>query len=115
MREAGGVRQEQREDSGVRNVKISEVAKLGIAGFAALGLTAKETEAKPKCDLLKVAQERIAQQYPRSDTTGFKQVIRESGNLWELTYELPRGMLGGAPIITIDKRTCKVVRAVHEQ
>jgi hypothetical protein len=71
--------------------------------------------AQPKCDTLKIALEYIARRYPHFDPAGLKQVISERDNLWELSYELPEDMLGGVPIITIDKRTCTVVRAVHTQ
>lgn len=88
---------------------------MGIVVVAVLPLTEKEAMSQPKCDMLSVAQQYIAKQFPSFDSTGLKLVTSESGNLWELTYELPRGTLGGVPIITIDKRTCKVVRAEHTQ
>ncbi|MEA2991911.1 MAG: hypothetical protein QOD40_831 [Alphaproteobacteria bacterium] len=86
-----------------------------IAIIAALQLMVNQTMSQPKCDLLRVAQEYIAKRYPSFDPAGQKLVISETENLWELTYELPKGMLGGAPIITIDKRTCTIVRAEHTQ
>jgi hypothetical protein len=52
---------------------------------------------------------------PLFDPAGLKQVISERDDFWELTYELPEGMLGGAPIIIIDKRTCVIIRARHTQ
>ena len=66
---------------------------------------------KPKCDIAKVAEEYIAKRYPFFDATGMKLVISETENRWEVTYKLPEDMLGGAPVIDIDKRTCAVVRA----
>jgi hypothetical protein len=91
-------------------------AKLFVWTIAvALSLMASQTMAQPKCDTLKIALEYIAKRYPLFDPAGLKQVISEQDNLWELTYELPEGMLGGAPIITIDKRTCTIVRARHTQ
>jgi hypothetical protein len=88
---------------------------VAIAIVVVLQLKVSQIMSQPKCDLLRVAQEYIARQYPNFDPTGHKPVISESGNLWELTYELPKGMLGGAPIITIDKQTCTIVRAEHTQ
>ena len=70
---------------------------------------------QPKCDMLRLAREYISKRYPSFDAAGLEPIISESENLWELTYELPRGTLGGAPIITVDKRTCKVIRAQHSQ
>ena len=94
--------------------RIFELA-VGIAFVAALQLMVDEAMSQPKCDMLRVAQEYIAKRFPSFDATGLKLRISEEGNLWELTYELPEGMLGGVPIITIDKRTCAVVRAQHTQ
>lgn len=90
-------------------------AALRIVVAAALQLTASQTMAQPKCDALKIALEYIAKRYPLFDPAGLKQVISERDDFWELTYELPEGMLGGAPIITIDKRTCVIIRARHTQ
>lgn len=88
---------------------------VGIAIVAVLQLMANQTMSQPTCDPLRVAQEYNAKRYPSFDPAGQTLVISETGNLWELTYELPKGTLGGAPVITIDKRTCKVVRAQHSQ
>lgn len=80
-----------------------------------LGRTGNQAMAQQTCDPLIVAQEYIARRYPNFDPAGKKLVISESENLWQLTYELPSYMLGGAPIITIDKSTCTVIRATHTQ
>jgi hypothetical protein len=76
---------------------------------------ASQAMSQPKCDLLAVAREYIVKQYPSFDAVGLQPVVSETGNSWEVTYDLPKGTLGGAPIITIDKQTCKVVRAQHSQ
>jgi hypothetical protein len=88
---------------------------VGIAVIVVLQLIVDQTMSQPRCDMLRVAQEYIAKRYPSFDPSGLKLVISEEGNFWQLTYELPEGMLGGAPIITIDKRTCTIVRAQHSQ
>jgi len=88
---------------------------LGTFIIALLELIASQTMSQPECDMLKLAQEYIKKQYPSFDASGLRPIISESGNLWELTYELPRGTLGGVPSITIDKRSCTVVRAEHSQ
>lgn len=71
--------------------------------------------AQSKCDPLSVARQYIEKRYPAFDPTGLKPVISDDGDLWKLTYELPPNMLGGVPIVTIDKRTCTVIRAEHTQ
>ena len=70
---------------------------------------------QPKCDFFKIAQDYIAKQFPFFEPTGKTLVVSESGNLWELTYKLPEYMLGGAPTIIIDKRTCEIVDAFGTQ
>lgn len=67
------------------------------------------------CDLLALAEMRLAQVFPWFDPGEMKRKISENGHLWELTYELPETMIGGVPIVTIDKRTCEVVRVIHTQ
>jgi hypothetical protein len=87
--------------------------------FLALSLlaitTVGQSMAQRKCDFMQVAVDYIAKEYPSFDGSKLKPVVFERGDLWELSYELPPGTLGGTPIITIDKRTCKVVKAIHEQ
>lgn len=65
--------------------------------------------------MLEFAERSIVKTYPAFDLKEFRQAITENGNLWELAYEMPSNTLGGVPIITIDKRTCKVVRIIHTQ
>jgi hypothetical protein len=71
--------------------------------------------AQAKCDVLKIAEAYIARQFPSYDPAGKKPIMSETANRWEVTYELPPWMLGGAPVITIDKETCGVVGAVRSQ
>lgn len=44
-----------------------------------------------------------------------KHITSGNNDFWTLTYALPETMLGGVPIVTTDKRTCKIVRIVHTQ
>lgn len=77
---------------------------------AALPFMGSQTVSQPKCDVAKIAEGVIAKHFSFYDSTGMKPVISESNQVWEFTYQLPRHMLGGAPVITIDKQTCAVVR-----
>ena len=87
----------------------------GIAASAALQLMVNQAMSQPTCNVLKVAEEYIARQYPFINITERHAVTSESANLWEVRYELPEGMLGFVPIISIDRETCTVVRAQVEQ
>ena len=88
---------------------------VGVAAAVASQMMMDQVMSQPKCDLPRIAHEQIAKIFPDFDPTGKKLVISESGNLWELTYELPPEMLGDVPIVTIDKRTCQVIRVQHSQ
>jgi len=64
------------------------------------------------CDVLKRAREYIAERYPFFDPKGLTPRISGSGDLREVTYDLPEDdALGGAPVVTINVRTCTVVRS----
>jgi len=78
-------------------------------------LVAGQTMPQSRCDFFGIAQRFISERYPAFDPTGLRPIVSETEGSWELTYELPRGTLGGVPTITIDKRSCKVVRAEHSQ
>ena len=78
-------------------------------------MAANESMARPKCNFMAVAKEYIEKRYPSFDAAGLKLLVSENENQWELRYELPAGMLGGAPVIVIDKKTCRVVHSSHEQ
>ena len=93
-------------------------AQLRVAVLLALTASAfmvKQAMSDSKCDVVRIARNFIAERYPSFDASGLKPIVVERGNEWELTFELSNDMLGGVPIVTIDKRTCKVVRAVHTQ
>lgn len=99
-------------------LQVQWVAKsypIALSIVAILAATTGEAMPKPKCDMLKTAEEYLGHRFPSFDPAGLKRVITEKGNLWQLTYEMREDMLGGVPTVTIDKRTCKVVRAVHTQ
>ena len=88
---------------------------MGIATVAILEFMGNHAMSQARCDALKVAKEYIAKRYPDFDPSGLKLIITEKNNLWQLTYALPEGTLGGVPVITIDKRACSIVRAQHTQ
>jgi hypothetical protein len=70
---------------------------------------------QPKCDVLKIAEEFVAKKYLLFKASGMKALVSERERQWIVTYELPPSAIGGAPIVTSDKRTCQVVGAHHTQ
>ncbi|MBI3705573.1 MAG: hypothetical protein HY244_17395 [Rhizobiales bacterium] len=91
---------------------VSAKATSMLAAMVLVAMT-EPSMAHPRCNMLKIAEKQIGRLFPRFDLKELKRVVAENGNLWELTYEMPGTSLGGIPIVTIDKRTCKVVRAIH--
>ena len=83
--------------------------------LAAIFETVSLAMSQPSCDVLQVAQEYIAKRFPSFDVTRFKPVISEQGSFTEVTYELPKGTLGGVPIMVVDRKTCRVIKAIHSQ
>ena len=57
----------------------------------------------------------VAAKYPDFDKSGKRAVARTIGDQWEVTYELPEGMLGGAPVVLVDKKTGRVIRSFRTQ
>lgn len=84
--------------------------------FLAVGLIKVDTVmSQQKCDPPKNADAYIAKHFPSFDTSGLTPRVSEQDTVWEVTHDLPDGVLGGAPVVAIDKRTCMVVRAWHTQ
>lgn len=91
---------------------LAFVLGLAVAGCASLRaeqMTAKEKEA------LSVAEKFIAGRYSDFDKHNKKPVLKDTGNHWEVTYELPEDMIGGAPVVIIDKQTMQVIRSFRTQ
>jgi hypothetical protein len=86
-----------------------------LATVAAVQILVNQAMSHSNCDVLELAKEYIRQKYPSFDSSGLKLVVSERENFSEVTFELPKGMLGGVPIVTIDKRSCKVIHAEHTQ
>ena len=57
----------------------------------------------------------IARQYPDFDKTRKTLAVRDLGSQWEVTYTLPDDMLGGAPVVLLDKATLAVARSYRTQ
>jgi hypothetical protein len=65
---------------------------------------------------LSSANEFIKQRMPDELQPNYpRPVLTDNGNEWQVAYGLPEGTTGGAPTIFIDKKTCKVVKAISGQ
>jgi len=64
---------------------------------------------------LELGADYINKNYPDYDTTDKTLVVSSKDDVWVVTYELPIYMLGGSPVVEIDKKTEQVVRTYRTQ
>jgi NTF2 fold immunity protein len=79
------------------------------------GATQERAMSQTPCEFQKIAEDHIQSRWPEFDRAGKTLIISESEDVWEITYELPPDMLGGTPVIVIDKSTCKIIRSYITQ
>ena len=56
-----------------------------------------------RAEIIRAAEQAVIAKFPDFKAEGKKPVLRDMGDHWEFTYELPPTMLGGAPVVIIDK------------
>lgn len=89
--------------------------------FVATGLLFNDLRAnEPKMNedelkVVQIARDYVAARWPNFDLAGSPPIIKSTGELWQVWYQLPEGSLGGTPVLLIDKKSLKVLRAHHEQ
>jgi hypothetical protein len=88
-----------------------------IAGALATAATAARLPptTEEEWQAVAIAEKFIATQYPLFRIGRRTLVVDTLPDQWEVTYLLPKGMLGGSPHVFIDKRTFEVVRFFHDQ
>ena len=62
----------------------------------------------------------IAEDYVAANFKGFvgphmTPRLKDEGDYWMFYYDLPRTMIGGGPVVHIDKRSFKVIRSYMTQ
>ena len=62
--------------------------------------------------LMSAAEQAVISKWPDFKAGEKKPVLKDMGEHWEFTYELPPTMLGGAPVVIIDKKT-KSIREIY--
>jgi len=68
-----------------------------------------------ECTVARVAERHITTRFPDFDSIKNPPIVHDKGDSWEVQYELPNGVLGGTPVVIIDKATLKVLRSFHTQ
>jgi hypothetical protein len=91
---------------------INFAAAIAIAAFQ---LAVNPSIAQQRCNPLTVADAFMAKNYPLFDPAGLRPVMSDMGNIWTLTYRLPRGYYGTVPTVVIEKRSCSVVSMQYQR
>jgi hypothetical protein len=65
--------------------------------------------------LMSAAEQAVLSKWPDFKTDGKKPVLKDMGEHWEFTYQLPPTMLGGAPVVIIDKKTKSISQIYRTQ
>lgn len=96
-----------------------------IAGlsFVLLYLIACEPEHKSSTPKLGTVESKIAMigdravatHYPGYDRKKYPISITQDRNVWIFQYQLPENMIGGTPVVKIDKKTLDVVKVYESQ
>jgi hypothetical protein len=85
------------------------------------GPVTEHTEANGEVDmeekaLLQIAQKYLSQHRPEwNEVSDLQPRIIEHDDYWKVTWDLPPNMMGGTPVLHIDKSTREVIEAYHEQ
>jgi hypothetical protein len=77
--------------------------------------TANESLRSTDCTVARIAERAMALRYPDFDSINNPPVVHDRGTTWEVEYELPKGKIGGTPVVVIDKTTMKVLRSFNTQ
>lgn len=86
----------------------------GIANLTSTGLRADEMTGTEK-RAQHLAEKFVAEKYPDFDKRNKKPFLTDLDDRWEFTYELPDDMIGGAPVVVIDKQAMRIVHTYRTQ
>lgn len=65
--------------------------------------------------VFEIGDEYVSTHYPDFKKKNKKPVIKDKTGYWEFTYELPEYMIGGAPVVHIDKNSLRVIKSYRTQ
>ena len=86
----------------------------GVANLTSTSLRADEmTDAEEHAQSL--AEKFVTERYPDFDKCNKKPFLTDLDDRWEFTYELPEDMIGGAPVVIIDKQSMKIIHTYRTQ
>jgi hypothetical protein len=74
-----------------------------------------DTKTQTEREVARIAEQYVAVHYPKFDTVKNPPIVEDKGSTWEVDYKLPTDVIGGTPVIVIEKNTLKVLRSYHTQ
>jgi NTF2 fold immunity protein of polymorphic toxin system component len=102
----------------IKTIKILIAAAFLVAAsvFFSPRLIVKEVSMTPtERAVARVAERYVAIRFPEFDTVKNPPAVYDKGDSWEVEYALPSGMLGGTPVVVVQKATPNVLRTFHTQ
>lgn len=96
---------------------------LSFLSFLILALASMCSNASSSCADLSDAQSVVAETaknyifrvYPDFKANDLCLQVTDSQDKWEVTYQLPSNMIGGSPVVLLDKQTGIVLRSYRTQ
>jgi hypothetical protein len=90
--------------------KIILKITFAVVAILNIGCTNMKIQQINQEEAIHVAEEFVVKKYPDFNKANKKLIIIDRGESWLITYELPKGMLGGTPEIFVDKISNKVIK-----
>lgn len=98
-------------------------SNLSFVSFLILALAPMCSNASSSCPDLTDAQRVVAETaknhifrvYPDFKANDLCLQVTDSQDKWEVTYQLPSNMIGGSPVVVLDKQTGTVLRSYRTQ
>ena len=82
---------------------------------AAQAAPVKEAVTTTECMVVRIAERYLAVHFPEFDSFKNPPYVQDKGDSWVVQYRLPKGVIGGTPVVVIDKNSLEVVRSYHTQ
>jgi hypothetical protein len=103
------------EDKRVIREALTEVITASMAfTIEQIGFVSKQS--LERADAAKLGQAFIASRYDDFDPSNMPITVRDAADNWAVTYKFPQGtVLGGVPVVLIDKRSKQVVKSYRAE
>ena len=82
-----------------------------LCGALAVSPQLASAQEPARCNVLTAATAYVAMHYPGFDASGLQPFVTDAGTLMEFTYRLRPGLVGTILVLSVERRTCKVVNA----